>query len=155
MIPRALLLPLLAGGLLSLGACKDKEPEPQTIPVSSAAPPAAPVAADQAPSAAPAAPAGSEAAAAPAPTPSATDAAATPQTTGVKGGGASIDACCAGLLAINASGRSPESKSKAGTAHKLCLGLAKRVKEGQVTRAQALGTIRATLGDVTAPGECK
>lgn len=152
MIPRALLLPLLAVGLLSLSACKDKEPDPQTIPVSSAAPPTAPVAADQAPTGAPAAPAGSEAAVAP---PPATDTPATPQPTGQKGGGASIDACCAGLLAINASGRSPESKAKAGTAHKLCLGLAKRVKDGEVSKAQAIGTIRATLGDVTAPGECK
>lgn len=154
MIPRALLLPLLAVGLLSLGACKDKEPEPQTIPVSSAAPPTAPVAADQAPSAAPAAPAGSEAAAAPtAPAPA--DTPATPQPTGQKGGGASIDACCAGLMAINASGRSADAKAKAGTAHKICLGLAKRVKEGEVAKPTAIATIKATLGDVTAPAECK
>ena len=51
--------------------------------------------------------------------------------------------------------RKAEAKAKAGTAYKLCNGLAKRVKEGEVAKATAIATIKATLGDVTAPPECK
>lgn len=157
MIRRASLL-LLAVGLLASGACKKEESEPQTVPLPSAAPPATQVAADPVPPADTAAPGGTASAAAPADTPPADTAAVAPtapQGGPAKGSGPSIDACCSALAKMAVlSGKSQESKNRAGTAGQLCRGLAQKVKDGQVTKATAMATIKGTLRDVSAPPEC-
>ncbi|EYF01352.1 hypothetical protein [Chondromyces apiculatus] len=151
MFPRIQPVLLVVSGVLLLGGCKKDEPEPQTIPVGSAAASNTPVASDPPPavSAAPAVTADPAAAATPAP--AATEAPATTP----RVGGASIQSCCAALSGIASSGRSADSKAKALTASRLCSGLDARVKKGEVTRASAMATIKGTLGSVAAPAECK
>jgi hypothetical protein len=52
------------------------------------------------------------------------------------------------------SGKSAESKSKAGAASKACFGIAKLVKEGKTSRQAALAQVKSSLGGVVPPPEC-
>jgi len=148
MIRRASLLLVLVG-LLASGACNKEESAPQTVPTDTAAPTAAPVAADPVPAPTePAAPAGS-AAAAGTDTPQ-------PQAGAAKGGGGpSIEGCCRALRSMaNFSGKSQDAKNKAGTAGTLCQGMVDDVKSGKIPKSRAMMTIKGTLRGVEAPGEC-
>jgi hypothetical protein len=149
-VPPVLLL-IITGGLLFGSACS-KEEQPQSIPVPSGAPSAAPVAADTSTAANTAAPAPSAVA-------PAVDTAATPQpginTKAQQQAGASIEPCCAALNTMSVlSGKSAESKAKAGAASKACYGIAKLVKDGKTSKAAAMAQIRSSLGDVSPPPEC-
>ncbi|MCC6554412.1 MAG: hypothetical protein IT372_15650 [Polyangiaceae bacterium] len=149
MIRRASALLLIAStGLLLTGACK-KDEDPQSIPVPSAAPSAAPVAADQVDSSAPAASAAPVAPVAPAATGATQPAAPTKVAT------ESIDACCAALNTMSVfSGKSAEAKSKAGAGAKICNGISKLVKEGKTSKAAAMAQIKAAISGITPPPEC-
>ena len=146
-----ILVTSVTSGLLRTGAGK-KEEDPQSIPVPAAAPSAAPVAADTSTAAA------SSAAPAPSAVAPTTDTAATPQPpTGTKtaAGGQNIDTCCAALSTMSLlSGKSAESKAKAGAVSKACYGISKLVKEGKTTRSAGLLQVKSALGDVTPPPEC-
>jgi hypothetical protein len=146
-------------GVVALGGCKQKEPDPQSIPVPTGTS-AATVAADPGPTGAQPAGAGADAgdadaAALVAPTtttqPATPSEPATPKSTG----GGSIDACCSALAAIQRSGKSGVTKQKAAAAAAVCGGIAKRVKAGETSRAAALTQIRSAMVGAEVPGECK
>ncbi len=142
---------------------KDESEEPLKLPEKKAeASATASAAASAAPTASAAAsaspePSGSAAAAAPsssvAPTESATPEAASSGTpTNV--GYANIDKCCTALGAIQSSGVSKETKTKAAAARLACNGIAQLVKTGKTSRAAALAQVRSALGGATAPAAC-
>jgi hypothetical protein len=138
---RLTVVPVVA--LLSLAAlagCK-KDPEPEAIPVPSAAAPASVAPAE---SAAPtAAASGSEAA--PTTPPPANTAPVVH---------ASIDACCSALAAIQKSGKDAATKKKASQASRVCPGIAARVKSGQVSRSAALTQVLSAMTGATIPSAC-
>jgi hypothetical protein len=134
-------LMLLVCGSLVFAACKKSEdPAPVPIPTGSASP--TPVGSD-APAADTAAP---SAAVTAAPTPPVAVAPVNQQP---------IDACCSALAAVSKSGRAADTKSKAALGSKICSGIAPLVKSGKTTRTSALSTIRAQLGGIDIPSECR
>jgi hypothetical protein len=149
---------VLGCGLLA-GACKKEEAaEPAPIPMQ--APSATLVAADPVPvaSEAPATPApGSAAVAAPTPPPAAAAAPASEPAGGAATqGGATIAPCCKALSAIALkSGKSADTKAKAGTAATVCSRIDKLVKSGKTSRSSALTQVKSGLVDVTVPDECR
>lgn len=150
-------------GVVALGGCKDKEPEPQAVPVPTGA--ATTLAADPAPSGAAPTPADSAAAGASAalsPSGAPTGAAppsqpATPSDPAApkKPSGGSIDACCSALSAIKSSGKPATVKAKAAAAAAVCPGIASRVKSGETSRSAALTQIRSAMVGAEVPGECR
>jgi hypothetical protein len=143
MFARCLAFALLASSVLWVG-CKDKE-EPATVPVGSTSEPAAPA---PTPSAAPSETASAE--------PSSAPTAAQPVATNTAPvQGASIDACCSALNAIQKSGKTAQVKAKAAAAAAACPGIAKLVKEGKTGRSAGLAQIRSALTGFDAPGECR
>jgi hypothetical protein len=151
---RSAFLVLVALGALC-AACKKEEAEPQVIPVSVQS--ATPVLADPVPvaSAKPTASAAAEPVASAAP--SAAPAAAEPPVAAepAHGGGASIDACCKALAAVEKSGKSAEAKTKAATAARICTGIDKLVKSGKTSRSSALTQVKSGLLGTSVPPECR
>ncbi len=138
---------------------KDESEEPLKLPEKkSAASATASAATSAAPTSSATAspePSGSAAVAAPsssvAPTESATPA---PSGAATNVGYANIDKCCTALGAIQSSGVSKETKTKAAAARLACNGIAQLVKTGKTTRAAALAQVRSALGGATAPAAC-
>lgn len=143
-------------GLVVVGGCKGKEEEPQIIPMPTSSA-AGSVKADPGPSGSAAPAAGDTASATGSAAPATTQSAApTPPTTPVTPTGPrgeSIDGCCSALAAYKSSGRPADVKAKAATAATICSGIAKRVKDGQVSRSSAMTTIKAQIAGLSVP-EC-
>jgi hypothetical protein len=146
---------LLGCGILA-GACKKEEAEPAPLPVQT--PSATVVAADPVPVASEA-PAASAAGSAATPTPpAATSAAPAPEPAAgaAAQGGATIAPCCKALSAIALkSGKSADTKAKAGTAATVCNRIDKLVKSGKTSRSSALTQVKSGLIGVTVPDECR
>ena len=161
MLRRTSAAALFALSVLVLGACTQKEADPQAVPVPTGT--AAAVTADPGPTgAAPttgdppmgdAADGGADASAAavaPTPPPAGGSDAPTPKAAG----GGSIDACCSALGAMRTT-KNPSLKPKVEAAYSVCGGIAKRVKAGETSRSAALTQIRSAMVGSDVPGECR
>lgn len=70
------------------------------------------------------------------------------------GGGQGIDKCCAAINAIQSTGVSKETKTKASAAAAACGGISQLVKTGRTSRASALTQVKASLAGASVPAAC-